>query len=133
MAGADVTDCGCENASHLRHDDVLIPQGVNHSLTWPVLDVSGDPLDWTGWSARAQARASDQPGAVLRETWSSAPDAGEGTITLTGDGLSLLFTPTMTNAWTWPRADFDILLTSPSAELYRLTQGEMKLSRRITQ
>lgn len=125
-----MTNCGCGNANHLRHDDVAAARGTDGVWNWPVYDLAGDVMDWTGWSARAQAR--NAVGGTLRATWSTAPTGDEGEITLTDDGVTLVYTHAMTDTWTWPRAEFDILLTSPSGQIYRLTQASLTVSGTVT-
>lgn len=123
--------CGCLGGpmNSLRHDDLLIPQGTDWAIDWPVNDADGIPIDLsTGWTAKAQARAQAGTAGAPRQEWTSADPTQ---ISLEDGFLRLHTTPTMTNAWTWLKSAYDIELTGPSG-IVRLTQGTITVSPSVT-
>lgn len=89
---------------------LTIPKGSDWSYAIPILDGDGDPINVTGWSARAHVRANkwfrDLP--ILHEwkTTGASPNA-----TLASSMLTLKVTPSVSAAWTWWYGVYDIELT----------------------
>lgn len=109
--------------------DVTIPQGADWQLV--IRYEAGDPLepvDLTGWSARAQFRTAYDGELVFDLT--SEDDGG---ITLNNEGEIVL---TLTNAQTAEaeagRGVWDIELVSPSGQVMRLAQGRMVITPEVT-
>jgi hypothetical protein len=83
---------------------LTVKQGDDHPIVIPVLDVTGRPVDCTGWTAKAQARDRLQN---LLHTWSTvlgnALCGPEGVELLTDDSIS----------WEWTYGHFDVVATDP--------------------
>lgn len=96
-----------------------IPQGSTWALAIPLRDAEGEPLNLTGWSARAQVRANkwfrDLP--VLHEwrTTGVSPNA-----TLSNSELVLTVTPAVSSAWAWYSGHYDVELTDPTGRIARI-------------
>lgn len=99
---------------------LVIRQGATWEVYWSVFnpDGSGNPLDLSGWTGRAQIRA--WYGAA--EALFSWPEDGE--IECTSTGLVYLrVNPAQSTAWTWDRGVFGVELVDPDENVVALAQG----------
>lgn len=110
-----------------RSDSLTIQQGTTQSFLWPIVDANGDPVNVTGWSVRAQVRATVAAEAVLHE-WSSTL----ANVTLGPDGVVLHSTPAVSLAWTWTRGVYNVLLTDLTGNVYEIAQGSITVDPSIT-
>lgn len=114
----------------IRTDNLTIPQGVTWAIRWPLLDISGDPLDTTGWSAKAQIRSKASSVEVLHE-WSTVAGNAE----FVDGALELRLEPEDSEDWTAWRsltAVYDVKLTSGEGTVARLVQGTIKVIEAVT-
>lgn len=91
-------------ASPTRHRKIVVKQGDDHPLVFPVPDIHGLPLDCSGWTARAVA--ADRKGVALYE-WSTElgnAECGPHGVTLFTDESA---------SWEWVWANFDVVAIAP--------------------
>jgi hypothetical protein len=105
---------------------LTIDQGTTWGISWPVTE-NGAPKDISAWSVKAQIRSVDSLQAILHE-WSTA----RGNATVTGGRVALTVTPATSSAWTWQAAIYDVELTSPANDVFRIAQGAVYLSPEVT-
>lgn len=111
--------------------DLRIAQGSTWSVTFPVLDESGDPMSsLAGWTARAQIRESVSSATVLFE-WHS-DGTKPGAVDLSDGQVTLSVTSAQSSAWTWARGVYDLELVSPSGEVWRPVGGRVRVSPEVT-
>lgn len=112
---------------------LVLDLAVEQGTTWAhgfLPQINGTNVLGAGWTGRAQARAEKAATEVLHE-WSSeignlAIDPDVGSVTLAID-------PAESSAWDWPRAYYDVEVTSPDGEVtYRVAQGRIRLSPEVT-
>lgn len=103
--------------------NIILKQGDDHPILIPVLE--GNLLvDVTGWTARAQARESEN---VLLYTWST----DDGSAICDSTGVTLLTDDS--TSWEWNYAHFDVVVVSPD-EVHRVpAQGIIQVQRLWTQ
>jgi hypothetical protein len=91
-------------SDYVRNDDLRIYAGDDRPITWPLrAALGGGPVDLSGYTARAQVRATPDAAAVLHE-WS----AGNGNVLLAASAVSLLVDDSA--AWTWTDGVYDLHL-----------------------
>jgi hypothetical protein len=114
----------------VREDALLIPQGVDWAIAWPIVDSNGQSIDLSnGYTARAQARHRADEDVVLQE-WSSAT---AGQIELTTEGQLVLNVPGVTSrTWTWDHAVYDVVLTGPGSATFIVSAGGIEVSETVT-
>ena len=118
-----------------------ITQGTAARRTWEVTTDTGAPvLDWAGWTARAQARATADAADPPLFEWSTA----EGTLELVAATVvdDLLLTPaylrllTPANASTaWATGEFvyDVAITNPDGDVVaRIPQDKLVVTAAVT-
>lgn len=105
---------------------LIIPQGTTWGMAWPITE-DGEPKDISDWSARAQVRSTGHFQALLYE-WSTEL----GNATVTGSAVTLLLTPAVSSSWTWERGVYDVELTSPGGEVFRISEGPVYLTPEVT-
>lgn len=89
---------------------LTIPKGADWSYAIPILDGNNEPVNVTGWSARAHVRANKWFSflPVLHEWKTTGPSPNA---TLASSLLTLKVTPAVSIAWTWWTGVYDIELT----------------------
>lgn len=105
---------------------LTIPQGTTWGIAWPILE-DDEPKDLSGWTVKAQIRATVESGTVLHE-WSTAT----GNATVTEFRVAIFLAPGASSAWTWVRGVYDVELTSPEGAVYRIAEGAIYVSRQVT-
>lgn len=115
--------------------DLNIRQGATWpGLAWPIFAPADGvtPLDLAGWTARAQVRP-DAPSATLYWTWSTAPDAGEGTAEIIGHEVGIALTAAESAQFSWGGpAGYDVKLTSPDGRVLVIPGGAVLITRTYT-
>lgn len=115
----------------LNVDFLYIPQGSTWRRAWPVLDSETDePLDLTGATARAQVRLYAKAPDVPLYEWTIANGGIE--IDVLNSRVVLITTPVVSNAWTWTKGVYDILLTEQSGDVTRIVQGLVQVVSGVT-
>lgn len=105
-----------------------IPQGTTYAVEWPILtEDTAEPIDPTGYTARAQARPYTDSGEVLYE-WSTT----NGTLAFFDNRLRLTVGADVSSAWTWDHAVFDIEIYAPSGATYRVVSGVIDIVSEVT-
>jgi hypothetical protein len=102
--------------------DLIVDQGADYAVTFPVLDGAGQPVDVTGWSASGQIRAGYASATVLHTL---APTLGSG-------GLALRIPAATSAAWAFRLGRYDIELVAPDATVTRLVEGSVVVRPEIT-
>jgi len=111
----------------LRTDDLVIPQGVDHRIQWPLRGADGSFVPVEGWTARAQVRKEIADSEPLVE-WTTE----NGSLVLLDSSLTLVITASESAAWTWLFGVYDIEVVSATGEVTRLTQGNVSISPEVT-
>lgn len=96
-----------------------IKQGTTWARRWPISDpATGDPLDVSGWSGRAQVRDTADATLVLYE-WSTAL----GNLDLETGFLTLSVPPSDSLGWEWRRGVYDIFVTNSGGQVALVAEG----------
>lgn len=120
------------SGSGVQKADLLIPQGEDRTVQWPIVDGNNDPLpSMTGWTARAQARDRVTSTDTLYE-WTTSEGAGPGSIVLADSALSLIFASEVTSEWTWAKAVYDVELVSDTGKVTRIAEGAIRIDPEVT-
>lgn len=109
--------------------DLTILQGGKFEYTLQVLN-NGAVQNLTGWSGKLMIREARDESLPLLATWTSAG----GQITFNAaQGLVFIDVPgSLTGGYTWERGAYDLVLTDASAQPFRVMQGDVRVSRRVT-
>lgn len=116
--------------TYLRNDDIVIPQGTTWAIRWPIEDSENFPVDLKGWTVRSQVRETLNSDIVLHE-WSTIL----GNATVENSYIEFRVSPDESSNWNWSHKYppvFDIELSSPEGNIYRITQGTVKISPEVT-
>lgn len=115
--------------ANLYKNNLVIPQGVTWAIRWPILDSNGNPANTVGWTVKSQVRKTPDSDEVLYE-WSSTL----GNASVFDSFVELRLEPEDSSPWRWGAKPvlFDVELTNPSNEVFRVVQGTIELSREIT-
>lgn len=105
---------------------LVIKQGESWGESFPVLDATGRPVTVDGWTARGQIRrTADDP---LLHEWS----ATFSNLVVSGTTVAISLPLATTRAWTWRKANYDLELTDPAGNTYRLAEGPVRVIPEIT-
>ena len=114
----------------MRQDDLIVRQGDDWAMEWPVLGSDGDPLNVaTGYTVKAQVRPNARSTTVLHE-WTGPSSTAE----LVGTALTLKIPAATSAAWAagWGGV-YDIELTETSSgRVARIAQGSIQLDPEVT-
>lgn len=83
----------------------VVPRGTSSGVTFPVLNQQNQEVDVTNWTC--QAMVLSEPDGFILHTFEG------GNLTLSVTGVHLQFPVEVTNAITWKRGWFRVLLASP--------------------
>lgn len=104
-------------------------KGDDFALELPVLDVANQPVDITGWTAKAQVRRSAvEP--VLHE-WTTG--GGSPNASIAGSTLTLNVVGAVTTAWPWTAAQISVEVTEPGGRAHTIARGSIHARSEITQ
>lgn len=103
-------------------DDLTIKQGETTTISWPIVDSSGEPMDLTGWTARGQVRKSVSADDVLYE-WT--PEAAN--ITTASSSVTVSIPADDSSAWDFKAAVYGIEMESASGQVVRVAQGRLSV------
>lgn len=114
----------------MRQDDLVVIQGEDWAMEWPVVDDNDDPLPIaTGFTLKAQVRSQVRSSTVLHE-W-TGPSA---TATLTGTAVTLKIPGEISAAWEpgWGGV-YDIKLTeTATGRDARIAEGAISIDPEVT-
>jgi hypothetical protein len=101
-----------------------ITQGATFSNTFLYKNEDGTPIDLTGYTAKGQIRAKEDPEATLYADFTCAVDGPGGslTISLTADETSAI-----------PASGFYDVFLVQGASRFLFLQGAVRLDKRVTQ
>lgn len=107
--------------------NLLIDQGSDFRIRFPVLDSANAPVDVTDWQVNAQVRSLAASPEVLY-AWADA--GGEGMT----DGTHVVLTvPAVDSAdWAWTHGVYDVEIISPDDTVTRLVGGHVFVTPEIT-
>ena len=111
--------------TYVRNDPIVIYAGDYRPFTWPLTDTSGAPLVITGYTARAQVRASASDPIVLQE-WSTT----NGRAVLSTGSVSLLVDDSP--GWTWTAGVYDLHLIDSAGRHEVIAYGPIRVQPGIT-
>lgn len=103
-----------------------INQGEDWETAFPVIDSDDEPVDVTGWSARAQIRHG--PFEPVLYEWS----AGNSNVTLSGSTVTLKVSSAVSSTWSFIEGSYDLELTDTLGRVYRIAEGPVKVRQEIT-
>jgi hypothetical protein len=106
------------------YQDLYIEQGTTYSTSITLDDVYNDIFDLSGFTARAQMRAS-YFSANVTATFSTTINSGSGTITLELDAP-------ITSNIAPGRYVFDTIIIDPSQNVTRILEGIAQVSPSVT-
>lgn len=111
--------------NYVRFDNLLIEQGDDRPFSWPITDQSGEPVDLTGYTARAQVRDTARSATVLHE-WSTTA----GNVALTDSTVTLLVRDSLD--WTWDHGRYDLRVTDTQGNTEVIARGTVVLTAAVT-
>lgn len=111
----------------MSRSNLTIIQGATWQIAWPITDLSGAPIDLTGWTVRSQVRPSPDSSTVYYE-WSTAV----GNASVLNSRVTLSVRPVESSAWTWTDGAFDIELTDLLGRVARIVEGTVSVSPEVT-
>lgn len=115
----------------MQRVDLTIEQGTTWGMAFPLLTTDDQPVDATGWTARAQVRPQADSSIVLFE-WASADDLAPGRIEIANGTVTLYVAPAQSSAWTWRGGTWDLELTMPSGDVLRPVGGRVRVDPEVT-
>ena len=107
-----------------RKFDLVIDQGSDYEVSFPVLDPSGQAQDLSGWSARSQVRGSVADVDVLHDFATE--------LTLTGSSVTLTVPAAVSTTWAWTSAVYDLEVAAPGGAVTRLAEGAVIVRPEVT-
>lgn len=107
-----------------------IEAGATHYRRIELTTSSGDPIDLTGYTVKAQVRETPGSETVLAE-WSTAN--GRLAIPLPETGAIVFEIPAVeTSGYTWAEGVWDMELTAPNGRVERLLSGRVYVDPEVT-
>lgn len=109
---------------------LVIPQGSTLRRRFDLRNPNGTPMDLTGYSARMQYRSAHNATAVLLD----ASVANERVTMGGAEGWFEVIVPaSVTQALMAPaRGVYDVEITSAGGEVYRILEGDVRVSPEVT-
>lgn len=104
--------------------DIVIDQGSDYEVTFPVLDEAGDPQALDGWAVRSQVRELASDAEVLHDFVDE--------LSIDGSDVQLVVPADVSAAWAWVSAVYDIELVAPNDEVTRLVEGRVIVRPEVT-
>lgn len=114
----------------MRQDDLVVVQGEDWTVEWPVLDVNNAPLTVTsGYTLKAQVRSQPRSGTVLHE-WTGPSEVA----VLAGTTVTLKIPAAISTGWDpgWG-GRYDVELTeTATGRVARIAEGAIELDPETT-
>jgi hypothetical protein len=103
-----------------------IAQGVTQGRSWPLADVSGNPItDFTGWTAAAQIRDVENDELLF--------DFGiDGDIELAGSAVTLSLDAADSAGWAWRLGLYDVKVADGSGRTALVARGRVMVIPAVT-
>lgn len=106
--------------------DLTIQQGATFSLQLTFADGNGDPIDLTGYAGAAEVRTSYDAATPVATLSVAVTDPTNGVMTLS-------LTAAQTAALTAPSGGvWDLLLTTPTGDKFRVLEGNVRITAAVT-
>jgi hypothetical protein len=115
-------------SDYVRNDDLRIYAGDDRPIIWPILDRTGAPADpaaLTGYTVRAQVRATPDSTVILHE-WSTVNTRAA----ILGSTVSLYVDDS--EAWTWTGGVYDLHLIDSQSRHEVLAWGRVTVLPGVT-
>lgn len=109
---------------------LLIPQGSTLRRRFELKNPDKTPMDLAGYSARMQYRSAHNATSALLDA-----SVANGRVTMypTQGAFEVVVPASVTQALTAPaRGVFDVEITSASGEVYRIVEGDVRVSPEVT-
>lgn len=107
--------------------DITIEQGATYAQTFTWTDDAGDPVNLTGYTARMKIKTAKGATANI----ASLTDAAGITLGGAAGTIAVTLTATVTAAYTFKRAVYDLELVNGDT-VTRLLEGDVILSKEVT-
>lgn len=107
----------------LRPDDLIIPQGADFSMSWPLFAADGAELDTAGFTARAQVRAGRSDVGAPLYAFSAGFAANSVVITAPAADSA---------AWPWYAGVYDVEVTAPDGKVSRVAYGRVRVDAEVS-
>lgn len=109
--------------------DIEIEQGATHSESFTWEDGNGTPVNLTGYKARMQFRKSATSTEKLLD---ASTENGLIVLTPLEGAVSITLPASLTSAFSWAQARYDLELESSDGTVVRLVEGAVTVSKEIT-
>jgi hypothetical protein len=109
---------------------LVIPQGSTLRRRFDLKNPDGTPMDLTGYSARMQYRSAHNATSVLLDA-----SVANSRVTMGGSGgwFEVVVPASVTQALMAPaRGVYDVEITSAGGEVYRILEGDVRVSPEVT-
>lgn len=104
--------------------DLFVEQGADYKRSIPALaDSDGQPTSVVGWAVTGQIRDGYEPAATLLHTLD---------VTVSGTNVVLWIPGSVSAAWAWRLARYDIKLTAPDNTVTRFIEGFVVVRAQVT-
>lgn len=101
-------------------DDLIVKQGETTTISWPIVDADGTPMDLTGWAARGQVRKAVSSDDVLYEWTSEAAN-----ITTASSSVTISVPAGDSSSWDFKSAVYGVEMESTGGQVVRIAQGRL--------
>lgn len=105
--------------------DLTIEQGTTWAHSFGVT-INSAPIG-AGWTVRSQIRERHSAVAVLHE-WSTVA----GNAAVVAGAVQLTVPAAVSSAWSWAWGVYDVEVTSPVGDVYRVASGHVAVSPEVT-
>jgi hypothetical protein len=112
-------------SDYVRNDDLRIHGGDDRPIVWPIHDAAGNPVDLTGYTARAQVRATPVALEILHE-WSTDNTRAA----ILGSTVALYVDDS--ESWSWTAGVYDLHLIDESGRHEVIAWGRVTVLPGVT-
>lgn len=107
--------------------DIVLDQGADTERAFVCLDGNGDPMDFSGYSARMQIRSSVWSGKVIDDL-----STDNGRLAFSGAKIVASFPHDITSVYPGGRSVYDLEIVSGDGMVYRLLKGAFVVSSEVS-
>ncbi len=108
--------------------DIEIDQGADTERAFVCLDGNGNPMDFSGFTARMQIRSAVWAGKVIDEL-----STENGRLAMSGSKIIAMFPHAVTSTYPGGRSVYDLEIISGTERVYRLLKGAFVVCPEVTQ